>query len=134
MPQDLLTRLTAIRAEATRLARGGTEPLTILQRLLDAEPVAALVADDGGRYVMANYAASVLTGYAPDVLCHLSVWELTPNLNEREAVTLWRAFLAVEEQYGEYALLVHGGRVVRVAYAAQANIFLGLHVSLLRPI
>jgi PAS domain S-box-containing protein len=134
MLQDLRDRLADISTEAKRLARGRTENLAVLERLLDGLPVAALVADDDGHYVIGNQAAAALTGYTTHALSRLSVWELTPNINESEAALLWRAFLARQKDDGEYVLLVNGGRVVRVAYAAQANVVPGLHVSLLQPI
>jgi len=125
----LLNRLAADAAED--VSRGGA-PLEVLRRLIEALPVAALVADDDGRYVLTNPLASKLTGYSADELRRLSVWDLTPSKNDREAETLWRAFRQQRAQSGDYQLLTKAGRVVTAAYAARAHVLRGLHVSLLR--
>jgi len=124
----LLNRLT-VDAKKT-LRRGGT-PLDVLRHLIEALPVAALVADDRGQYVLGNALASELTGYSADELGRLSVWQLTPGANEAEAETLWRAFRQQRAQSGDYQLLTKDGRLVTAKYAARANILPRLHVSLL---
>lgn len=133
MPPGLRTRLADLSREVKRLARGRTEGRTLLRQLLDALPVAALVADDDGGYVIANRAAVALAGVDAHALLQLAVWDLMPNLNEDKALLLWQAFLAGQEQHGEYPLLLKDGRVLRVEYAAVANVFPGLHVSLVQP-
>ena len=102
-----------------------------LRESIDAVPLAVLVADDSGSYVMANAAACSLTGYSEAELRKLSVWHLTPDVHEREAETLWRAFRQQREQFGTYRLLLKDGRTTVTSYAARANIAPGLHVSVL---
>jgi PAS domain S-box-containing protein len=134
MATVLRGRLAEVHAEAQRLARGRPASVAILQQLIDSVPFAALVADNEGRYVATNRAASTLTGYNPEELRHMSVWELTPQQNDREAELLWRAFLERHEQSGEYALVAKDGHVVSTAYAARTNVLPGLHISLLTPL
>jgi PAS domain S-box-containing protein len=102
-----------------------------LQEMVDASPFAVLVADDAGSFVMANRAASSLTGYSPSELLKLSVWQITPDVHEREAETLWRAFRQQTEQSGTYRLLLKDGRTVVAEYAARTNVLPGLHISVL---
>jgi PAS domain S-box-containing protein len=99
--------------------------------MIDELPFAALVANDAGLFVMVNRAASTLTGYSPSELLKLSVWQITPDVHEREAETLWRAFLQHSEQFGTYRLLLKDGRTVVSHYAAKTNIVPGFHVSIL---
>jgi PAS domain S-box-containing protein len=129
---SVMSLLTALATEATEeVARAGA-PLDVLRRLIDALPVAALVADDDGRYILTNYLASKLTGYSAEELRRLSVWDLTPGRNDREAETLWRAFRQQRAQSGDYQLLTKGGHVVTATYAARAHVLRGMHVSLLQ--
>jgi len=102
-----------------------------LVEMVDASPLAVLVANDSGSYVMVNGAACTLTGYSPSELRTLSVWQLTPDIHEREAETLWRAFRQQSEQFGTYRLLRKDGRTVVSEYAAKTNVAPGLHVSVL---
>jgi PAS domain S-box-containing protein len=105
-----------------------------LRRLIDALPVAVLLADDNGRYILTNALASEMTGYSAEELRRLSVWQLTPGTNEHEAETLWRAFRQQRAQSGGYQLLTIEGQVVAAKYAARANVLPGMHVSLLRAL
>jgi PAS domain-containing protein len=74
-----------------------------------------------------------LTKYSAEELRRLSVWQLTPGVNEDEAETLWRAFRQQRAQSGDYQLMTKDGQVVTAKYAARANILPRLHVSLLEP-
>jgi PAS domain S-box-containing protein len=106
----------------------------VLQRLIDALTVAAFVADSHGRFVAANRHAAELTGYTVAELRLLSVWQITPGVNEHQAETLWRAFLSRGEQSGEYHVLGRGGRIIKARYAALTDLLPGFHVSLLQRI
>jgi len=129
---SVTTLLNRLAADAAKDVSRGGAPLEVLNRLIEALPVAALVADDDGRYVLTNPLASKLTGYSADELRRLSVWDITPSRNDREAETLWRAFRQQRAQSGDYQLMTKSGRVVTAAYAARAHVLRGLHVSLLR--
>jgi PAS domain S-box-containing protein len=122
--------MTNARAQLDALVAGVNDGRS-LQELIDASPLAVLVANDTGSFVMTNYAASGLTGYSPSELLKLSVWQLTPDVHEREAETLWRAFRQQAEQSGTYRLLRKDGRTIVALYAAKTNVLRGLHVSVL---
>lgn len=133
---ELRTRLLELVDEARRLSQEAVaaDGEAILRGLVEALPCAALAADSKGRYVVANPAASALTGYSNEQLRALSVWELTPPDLEHDAEKLWRAFLQLREQTGFYILIAQDGRAVWTAYAASADVLPGLHVSLMsRP-
>jgi PAS domain S-box-containing protein len=106
---------------------------TVLGDLIRAVPCAALVANDAGAFVLVNEAAVPLTGYSRPELLRLSVWQITPGVNEREAETLWRAFLQQREQIGTYSVLRKDRTVVVADYAARAGVLPGFNVALLRP-
>jgi PAS domain S-box-containing protein len=99
--------------------------------MVDVSPCAVLVADDHGSFVMANVVASALTGYSLMELRKLSLWQLTPDVHEREAETLWRAFLQQQEQFGTYRLVKKNGQTIVTPYAARTNVVRGYHVSVL---
>jgi len=128
---SVATFLTTLTIEAAQAVREGGAPVDVLRRLIDALPVAALVVDDSGRYILSNALASELTGYSPEELRRLSLWQLTPDVNEHEAETLWRAFRQQRAQSGDYQLLTKGGKVLTVKYAARTNVLPRMHVSLL---
>ena len=120
-----------MRGELLKLIDGVRQEGHSLKELVDASPLAVLVADDDGKFVMANRAASSLTGYSLSELLKLSVWQITPDVHEREAETLWRAFRQHSEQSGSYRLLLKGGRTAVAEYVARTNVLPGLHVSVL---
>ena len=124
MTDDVRAALHTLIADTERKGRS-------LKESIDAVPLAVLVSDDSGAYVMANAAASTLTGYSEAELRKLSVWHLTPDIHEHEAETLWRAFRQQREQFGTYRLLLKDGRTTVASYAARANVAPGLHVSVL---
>lgn len=92
--------------------------------------VAVLIADDSAHYVAAS-GTSALTGYEPDELAALSVWDLTPPLDTRQSEGQWQRFIASGMQEGLYTLRRRDGRTVQAQYCAIANIAPGLHVSAL---
>jgi len=124
--------LDALTREARRRAVG--EPaLTVLKQLVSALPVAALVADDDGRFVAVNAAAAKLTRYTIRELSRLSVWQITPGADAHDAESLWRAFRDRREQSGsDYRLVTKDGRLRIAEYAAASDVLPGLHVSVLR--
>jgi PAS domain S-box-containing protein len=130
--QDRLRRLVA---DARTLATGCTDAsLHILEGIVAPLQSAALVADDAAKFVLTNAAATELTGYSRRELRRLSMWQLTPGGHEREAESLWRAFLQQREQTGAYIICSKSGNQTLAAYAAAAHVLPGLHVSLLDPI
>ena len=125
--------LTELLADVNRLTRTGDRaPYSALLHLLNESPYAALLADTVGVFVFANTAASQLTGYTRNELRGMSFLQLTPNVSEREADILWRAFVERGEQSGKYQVLAKDGRIIATEYAAQTNVVPGLHLSLLQ--
>lgn len=105
-----------------------------LQALFDNTLDAILLADDEGRYVEVNPAASQLTGYSREELLGLSVWDLTPGANLKAGRETWTRFQALGELSGEYELKRKDSRNVVVEFRAVANILPGLHLSLMHDI
>jgi PAS domain S-box-containing protein len=109
-----------LRAEAHTLLRG-------LARL----PVALLVVNNHARYIDANRAATILTGYSRQELLRLSVWDLTPPAERTGGQAQWRSFLRRGELSGTYRLQTKTGGIVKASFFAAANVLPGLHVSAL---
>ena len=133
MPPTVRPRavLSALARGAQTLAHSNDKPLIALGALIDALPLAALVAEDHGHYVLANVRATRLTGYSARELRRLSVWDLTPASRLGTGEALWRAFLSREQMAGRYPLRRKNGRIVEARYVAVANVLPGLHVSAL---
>ena len=128
------TPLALLRRLAREASHAETrDPLAAIRRLIDRLPLAALVADDDGHYVLGNAAGARLTGYSPSELRRRSVWDLTPSANQRDFEVLWRAFIRQKEQRGAYEILTKSGRVRKAEYAARAHVLPHLHVTVLRP-
>jgi PAS domain S-box-containing protein len=129
----LAVSVQSVKNRARTLARNGTPAMLALARVLAPLAVAALVADDGGRFVFVNRPAGRLTGYPVAELLRRSVWDITPqNKSQHDAESLWRVFLEYGEQHGAYEVLRKNGTCVMAEYAAVAHVLPGLHVSLLR--
>jgi PAS domain S-box-containing protein len=120
-----------VRSALQRVVVGVQQDGRTLEQMIDGLPFAAFVANDAGVFVMVNRAASSLTGYSSSELLKLSVWHITPDVHEREAETLWRAFRQQSEQTGTYRVLRKNGATVVSHYAAKTNVVPGLHVSIL---
>jgi PAS domain S-box-containing protein len=127
---DRLKRLVA--GARVAIAESPDAPLAILEALVGPMRCAVLVADNAARFVLTNDAASRLTGYSREELRRLSMWQITPGVREREAESLWRAFLEQRWQSGEYRICQRGGNEIALAYVAAAHVLPGLHVSLLQ--
>jgi len=113
----------AVTATAQRL-------LAIFEKARDA----ILICDDDGRYLAANPAAGLLTGYRLDELTKLCLWDLTPPAMAEQGRAVWREFLARGELDGEYALRRKDGGEVQAEFRAVANIWPGAHMSMLRDV
>jgi PAS domain S-box-containing protein len=104
--------------------------LLVERRASAREPVALIIADDSGKYVAANSDAAELTGYDPQELATLSVWDLTPG-QASDLQQLWRQFIEAGTQEGAVDLRRRDGRVIQTRYVAIANVAPGLHVGAL---
>src|SRR5437764_486047 len=117
---DLLTRQFAT-------ASTSTDDLRLLMAALNRLSVAALAADQTGRYVAVNRAAVTMIGYSVDQLESMSVWDLTPQVDAATGRRLWAAFLASGAQTGTYTIRAAHGRI-DVVYDARANVLPGVHL------
>jgi PAS domain S-box-containing protein len=122
--------LNSAPTEAARLRVLAAELLT--QRAArENDGVALMLADDEGRYLAANDGAAALTGYPPNEISGLSIWDLTPVPNGQEGRALWMQFIHEGMQEGRYTMQHRSGRPVEAHYVAIANIAPGLHLSAL---
>ncbi|MGH9347358.1 MAG: PAS domain-containing protein [Vicinamibacterales bacterium] len=115
----------------------GVPPATLLQTLqeqLETFDVAAIAADNTGRYVAANTRMSELTGYSRADLLRLQVKDITPAMRHDLAGNLWNRFIQNGTQTGEYVLLRKDGTPIGVQYAAYASVAPGVHLSLVTPL
>jgi len=74
--------------DALQTLIAGVQDGRSLHEMVEASPLAVLVANDHGSFVMANAIASALTGYSLSELRNLSLWQITPDVLEREADAL----------------------------------------------
>jgi PAS domain S-box-containing protein len=91
--------------------------------------ITLVLADDSARYVAAAGSAQELTGYEPQELVSLSVWDLAPPSEPRSSQGLWQTFIASGTQEGRYMLRRRDGAPVEAQYCAVANVVPGLHLS-----
>ena len=115
----------------------GVPPATLFQTLqeqLETFDVAAIAADNTGRYVAANTRMSELTGYSRADLLRLQVKDITPAMRHDLAGNLWNRFIQNGTQTGEYVLLRKDGTPIGVQYAAYASVAPGVHLSLVTPL
>ena len=122
------------RLRATLRGHRGTDLIAAVRREIERLPAAALVADNSQRYVAANVAAQVLTGYSETEIVGLTVMDLTPMPNTVDGRGLWETFIGQGGQRGEYELLPKAGPRKHVRYWAFASVAPGLHISLLVPV
>lgn len=108
--------------------------LQTLQEHLERFDVAAIAADNTGRYVAANTRMSELTGYSRADLLRLHVKDLTPAMRRDVAGDLWNRFIQSGTQNGEYVILRKDGTPIGVQYAAYASVAPGVHLSLVTPL
>jgi HTH-type transcriptional regulator, bacterioopsin transcriptional activator and related proteins len=130
---DAPAQPTSIQAQLAEVAaRIVAESSTAtIQAVLNQVQVPALVADTAGIFVAASPAAGELTGYSVTELRRLSFWDITAEADEIQGEQLWRAFIGVGEQRGDYWVRTKEGRSVVADYAARANVLPGLHLSIL---
>jgi PAS domain S-box-containing protein len=95
---------------------------------------AMLLADDEGRYIRVNPAASELTGYSFDELLAMTVFDLTPLQSREDGLATWREFLRNGKMSGEYSLVRKDGSIVVVEFCAVAGIRPGVHLSILHDV
>jgi len=102
-----------------------------VRKQLSGLPAAVLIANNRGRYIDANRAATILTGYSRSELLRMSVTDLTAHVSQPRGRHLWRQFVERGRMSGVYPILHKDGRIVRARYIAAANVLPDIHVSLL---
>ncbi|HSN89448.1 MAG TPA: ATP-binding protein [Thermoanaerobaculia bacterium] len=108
----------------------GSEPL--LRAIFESALDAMLIADDDGRYVGANPAASALLGLPAEDLVGRTVSDFLPaGLDLGQA---WDDFLAKGRESGEMVLVRPDGKMIHVEYNAAAHVIPGRHLSILRDV
>jgi PAS domain S-box-containing protein len=117
---ELRAAKSAIDATSALLARAAAR---------SGEHITLTLADDAARYVAAAGGARELTGYEPQELLSLSVWDLTPPQEASTSEGCWRSFLASGTKEGRYTLRRRDGAAVEAQYCQIANVVPGLHVS-----
>lgn len=116
--------LGALRASETRY-----------RRLFEGAQDAIFVADDAGRYIDANPAASVLLGVPPaDILGRTMFDFVAASDAPPDPTAAWTALLAAGELRGHVRLRNPDGRTRDAEYAATANFASGQHLSILRDV
>lgn len=110
------------------------EAVKRLEEVVRVHPYAVLFADNTGRYIGANPAASELTGYSRRELLSSSVFDITPPVDEKDITLLWRAFLRTGRQAGEIVIHRRDGAQISGRYMAVTNVIPGVHVSVLAKI
>jgi PAS domain S-box-containing protein len=117
--------------EALRDAIASATSKRMVREIIARTPIATLVADDHGRYIVVNDAACRLTGYDESQLLTMALPDLTGAVDEHVADRLWRAFVAHGRQQGTFAIRRRDDSTVVVRYDAAANVRPGMHVSCL---
>jgi PAS domain S-box-containing protein len=110
------------------------EAVKRLEEVVRVHPYAVLFADNTGRYIGANAAATELTGFSRRELLASSVFDITPATDERDVTLLWRAFLRIGRQDGEIVIRRRDGEQVAGRYIAATNVIPGVHVSVLAKV
>ncbi len=105
-----------------------------LRALVDNALDAILVADDAGRYVLANPAAAELLGTTPDDLLGRTVADFAPRDAPQGYRGEWSRFLADGRQEGAIRLCRLDGAERLVEYRARAHFAPGLHLSFMRDV
>jgi PAS domain S-box-containing protein len=130
--------MRALQRALSEIEQGRPRPETelrrraeIVRRQLSGLPAAVFIANDRGRYIDVNRAATVLTGYARAELLRMSLSDLTADVSRARGRLLWQQFVLRGRMSGIYPVLRKDGRVVRARYLAAANVLPGIHVSLL---
>jgi PAS domain S-box-containing protein len=123
--------LDSLRIEAGRPEKTMRRRAELVLAAVAAMPAAILVADDRGRYIDVNDAATRLTGYTRTRLLRMSVWDLTPVPRATLGRRLWREFVARGRMTGTYPLVHRDGHIVKTRYLAVAHVLPGIHVSAL---
>ncbi len=103
-----------------------------LRAAFDGALSAILIADDEGRYVDANPAASALLGIPREEILRRRIADFCPP--GFDFAQTWAEFLRVGHNRGELQLYLPAGGIRTVEFAATANVAPVRHLSILRDI
>jgi CheY-like chemotaxis protein len=119
-----------LRLDASR-SPARLDPGTLVSRAAarSGDHITLMLADDSAHYVAAGGSTRELTGYEPQELVSLSVWDLAPPPDASSGEGLWRSFITSGSQEGRYTLRRRDGAPVEAQYCAIANVVPGLHAS-----
>ena len=103
-----------------------------MRAIFDSALDAILIADNEGRYIEANPAASQLLGLPRSEILGKQIADfMQPGFDFELA---WQVFLEQEQLSGQISLVRPDGKIRIAEYAARANFLPGRHLSLLRDI
>jgi PAS domain S-box-containing protein len=100
-----------------------------LQEFFERSANAILIADDRRRYTDANEAACTLLGMSREQLLQRRIDDFTPPEALPQMRQLWKTFLEVGTQAGQFELVLPTGARREVEYSATANFAPGQHLS-----
>ena len=129
--------MQALTQEARATLSSATPQQEAVKRLEEAvrvHPYAVLMADNTGRYIGANAAATELTGFSRRELLGSSMYDITPPVDEKDVALLWRAFLRTGRQEGDIVIRRRDGSQIAGRYMAATNVIPGVHVSVLAKV
>lgn len=118
---------------SVRRTRRGSAAIDF-EQLFDRSTTAILVAGDDRRYVDANPAALLLTGYTRRQLLARRVDDLVAPDAAHPVAECWTRFLETGAATATLDLVVARGRRIRVGHSSVANAGAGLHVSIVVPL
>jgi len=127
----MATRAADLESALARASASEDRYRALVERAGDA----VLVADDEGRYVDANPAASVLLGVPVEEIVGRSLTDFVEDVAHLgDGRTAWAAFLAAGEMRGDVRLRQPGGVVRDAEFTATAHVTPGHHLSILRDV
>jgi two-component system NarL family sensor kinase len=101
-----------------------------LQALFETAMDAIIMIDASGRYIDANPAATVLTGYTREEILQMKVGDLAPPEKRGEVMEIWNS-LAADRTItgGEFQILRKDGGTRDVEFRMVVNMLTGLHCA-----
>ena len=102
--------------------------------IVDNTSDAILLADDNGKYVAVNDAATYIFGYSEAEFLQLNVDDLLLPHPEISFSEIWEDFKSSESSSGHMDLRTKHGKTISVSYKANPNVLPGLHLSVITDI
>ncbi|MGE0931908.1 PAS domain-containing protein [Peijinzhouia sedimentorum] len=102
--------------------------------IVDHTSDAIMLADNEGKYVAVNDAATFIFGYSESEFLQMSVDDLLLSHPEIDFSEIWEDFKSKDNSYGNVDLLTKYGKIISVSYKAKTNVLPGLHLSVITDI